>query len=323
METRKLPHTDLEVSRACMGTLTFGSQADESESRRMVDLCLDQGINFFDTANVYNQGRSEEILGAALGPKRSQVVVASKVRGRMKQEPSYGGLSRAAIRRGIEESLARLGTDYLDIYYLHLPDYETPIEETLETVEQLRREGKIRYSATSNYSAWQLCEIFWLCEKNGYQPPWVSQPMYNMLARGIEQEYLTFAKRFEVGVVAYNPLAGGLLTGKHSPDKGPLEGTRFDGNKIYQNRYWHEGCFRAVEELKAIAERDGRGLIELAFNWVFARDGVDAVILGASRAEQLESNLRAIKGPPLDASTLEQCDEVWKRLRGPTPIYNR
>ncbi len=124
-------------------------------------------LKFFDTANVYNQGRSEEILGAALGPRRKQVVLASKVRGLMKQEPSYGGLSRAAIRRGIEESLVRLGTDYLALYYLHQPDYDIPIEETLETVEELRREGKIRYSATSNYSAWQLCEIFWLCEKNG------------------------------------------------------------------------------------------------------------------------------------------------------------
>ncbi len=171
-----------------MGTMTFGSQVDESESRRMVDLCLDVGINFFDTANVYNQGRSEEILGAALGPKRKQVVLASKVRGRMKQEPSYGGLSRPAIRRGIDESLARLGTDYLDIYYLHLPDYETPIEETFEPLEELRQEGKIRYTATSNYSAWQLCEIFWLCEKNGYQPPRISQPMYNILTRGIEQD---------------------------------------------------------------------------------------------------------------------------------------
>ncbi len=323
METTKLPRADLEVSRACMGTMTFGSQADEAESRRMVNICLDAGINFFDTANVYNQGRSEEILGAALGPKRPRVVLASKVRGLMKREPSYGGLSRAAIRRGIEESLARLRTDYLDIYYLHQPDYDTPIEETLETLEELRHEGKIRYSATSNYSAWQLCEIFWLCEKNGYQPPWVSQPMYNILARGIEQEYLTFTERFEVGVVAYNPLAGGLLTGKHSPDKGPIEGTRFDGNKMYQNRYWHEGYFHAVEELKAIAERAGRGLVELALHWVFARDGVDAVILGASRAEQLENNLRALDGPPLDASTVDQCDEVWGRLRGPTPIYNR
>ena len=306
-----------------MGTLTFGSQADESESRRMVDLCLDAGINFFDTANVYNQGRSEEILGAALGPKRKQVVLASKVRGRMKQEPSYGGLSRPAIRQGIDESLARLGTDYLDIYYLHLPDYETPVEETLETLEELRQEGKIRYTATSNYSAWQLCEMFWLCEKNGYQPPRISQPMYNILTRGIEQEYLSFTKRFEVGVVAYNPLAGGLLTGKHSLEQGPIEGTRFDGNRIYQNRYWHDGYFRAVEGLKAIAERDGRSLMELAFTWIFAQESIDAVILGASSADQLESNLRALEGPPPAASTVEQCDKVWARLRGPTPIYNR
>ena len=241
----------------------------------------------------------------------------------MKQEPSYGGLSRPAIRRGIDESLARLGTDYLDIYYLYLPDYETPIEETFEPLEELRQEGKIRYTATSNYSAWQLCEIFWLCEKNGYQPPRISQPMYNILTRGIEQEYLAFTKRFEVGVVAYNPLAGGLLTGKHSLEQGPIEGTRFDGNRIYQDRFWHQGYFDSVEELKAIAEADGRSLIELAFAWVFAQESIDAVILGASNADQLESNLRALEGPPPAASTVEQCDEVWARLRGPTAIYNR
>ena len=327
MELIELPHTDLAVSRACMGTMTFGSQADKSESCRMVDICLDAGINFFDTANVYNQGLSEEILGSALEAKRSKVVLADKVRGKMDRDAYYSGLSRTAIRQSIDESLARLGTDYLDIYYLHQPDYGTPIEETLETLETLRLEGKIRYSGTSNYSAWQLCEIFWLCEKNGYQPPWISQPMYNLLARGIEQEYLPFAKRFEIGVVAYNPLAGGLLTGKHSQEQSPVENTRFGGNKasakMYRDRYWHEDYFQAVEKLKVVAQQNQRSLIELAFTWAFSQQSVDVVILGASSANQLENNLQAFRTPRLKDLETEQCDEIWQYLRGSTPIYNR
>lgn len=310
-----------------MGTMTFGSQAAKSESCRMVDICLDAGINFFDTANVYNQGISEEILGIALGARRQKVVLADKVSGEMNREGSYGGLSQSAIRQGIDESLTRLGTDYLDIYYLHQPDYKTPIEETLETLESLRSEGKIRYSGTSNYSAWQLCEILWLCEKNGYQPPWISQPMYNILARGIEQEYLAFTKQFEIGIVAYNPLAGGLLTGKHNQEQGPIENTRFEGDEAsaerYRDRYWHASYFQAVEELKNISQRNGRSLIELAFTWIFSQQSVSVVILGASHAKQLESNLQVLDAPCLDRLEVEQCDETWQLLRGPSPTYNR
>ncbi|MBH00377.1 MAG: aldo/keto reductase [Solibacterales bacterium] len=327
MELIRLPHTDLVVSQACMGTMTFGSQADKSESCRIVDICLDAGINFFDTANVYNQGLSEEILGSALGAKRSKVVLADKVRGKMDREASYSGLSRTAIRQSIDESLTRLGTDYLDIYYLHQPDYDTSIEETLETLESLRLEGKIRYSGTSNYSAWQLCEILWLCEKNGYQPPWVSQPMYNLLARGIEQEYLPFTEQFEIGVVAYNPLAGGLLTGKHSHGQSPVENTRFEGGrasaKMYRNRYWHEDYFQAVEKLKVVAQQNQRSLIELAFTWVFSQKSVDVVILGASSSDQLKKNLQTLEVPHLNDLETEQCNEIWQHLRGSTPSYNR
>ena len=153
MDKRKIAHTGLEVSRVCMGTMTFGSQADLDESARLVDRCLDAGVNFFDTANIYNQGLSEEMLGRILGARRKDIVLASKVRGAMGKPPEYVGLSREAIRKGIEASLRRLNTDYLDIYYLHQPDYDTPIEDTLDAMEELRREGKIRYPATSNYSA--------------------------------------------------------------------------------------------------------------------------------------------------------------------------
>ena len=303
--------------------MTFGSQADLGESERITNRCFDAGINFFDTANVYNQGKSEEIVGRALGARRKDVVLASKVRGAMGKPVEYAGLSRGAIRRGIEASLKRLNTDYLDIYYLHQPDYDIPIEETLEVMEELRCEGKVRYPATSNYSAWQICEIHGICEKNGYAKPWISQPMYNLTARGIEQEYLAFTKRAGITNVCYNPLAGGMLTGKQKKEAAPLPGTRFDGNQMYLKRYWHDPFFSAVDEFEEIAKEAGLSLVQLAFAWILRQQQTHCVILGASRLDQLEENLKALESPALTESRLEACDQVWRKLRGPTPIYNR
>jgi aryl-alcohol dehydrogenase-like predicted oxidoreductase len=323
MEYRTLPHTGLRVSRLSLGTMPFGSQADEAASRRMVDRCLDAGINFFDTANMYNQGKSETILGKALAGRRQQVILATKVRNKMGEAPEDAGLSRAAIHKAIDASLKRLGTDYVDLYYLHWPDYTVPIAETLGAMDELVRAGKVRYPAVSNYAAWQICEILWVAEKNGFAAPHVSQPMYNLLARAIEEEYVPFSKQFGVAVIPYNPLAGGLLTGKHSKAQGPLAGTRFDNNQLYLGRYWHDDYFAAVEELRAIAGEAGKSLIGLSLHWLLAQEIVDSVILGASRPEQLEENLKAGEGSPLDRPTLERCDAVWKRLRGITPKYNR
>jgi aryl-alcohol dehydrogenase-like predicted oxidoreductase len=323
MKKIQLPHTSLEVSKLCMGTMTFGAQVDEQEAQRMVDGCLDAGINFFDTANVYQQGLSEEIVGKCLGERRSRVVLASKVRGMMGDPPRYSGLSRKAIRAAIEESLRRLQTDYLDIYYLHQPDYDTPVEETLEAMNELHQEGKIRFAGTSNYSAWQICELLWICNSKGFAAPWISQPMYNMLARGIEQEYLPFTTRFGVSCVCYNPLAGGMLTGKQDLSRGPLPGTRFDGNENYQRRYWHAEYFRAVEALKGLAARCGKNLPQLALSWIVHQPAVGSVILGASSLQQLQQNLAAAEGPALEPEVLAECDRVWQALRGPTPVYNR
>lgn len=323
MEYRLLSHTDLTVSRLSFGTLTFGSQTSEADALRIVDRCLDAGINFFDTANIYNQGQAEAILGKALAARRQKVILATKVRGKMGEGADESGLSRPAVRKALEASLARLGTDYVDIYYLHQPDYDVGIEETLAAVDEAVRAGKIRYPAVSNYAAWQVCEILWLAEKNGYKPYHISQPMYNLLARGIEEEYLPFCRRFGVAVIPYNPLAGGLLTGKHSSPRGPMAGTRFDGDKLYLDRYWHDDYFAAVEELAGIAREAGKTLVELAFQWLLSQRAVDSIILGASRMEQLEENLRACEDGTLDDDTLARCDAVYKRLRGITPKYNR
>ncbi|MGA3019048.1 MAG: aldo/keto reductase [Bryobacteraceae bacterium] len=319
---RTLPHTDLNVSRGCYGTMTFGKQSDQALSTRLVDRLIDQGINFFDTANMYSAGVAETMLGNALKGRRDSVVLASKVRFKMGDGADEEGLARAAILKAIDLSLRRLQTDYLDLYYLHAPDWNTPIEETLETMDRLVRAGKVRYPAVSNYAAWQVVEIHSISERRGYQAPHVSQPMYNLLARGIEQEYQAMCKRFEVATVVYNPLAGGLLTGKHRHER-PIPGTRFDANRLYLDRYWHPAYFDAVERLKAIAEGAGRSLIDLSLNWILHHTPTDCIILGASTMEQLEQNLEALGKGPLPADVVAACDGVWNNLRGITPQYNR
>ena len=321
METRTLPHTGLTVSRACFGTMTFGSQTDQRAAGRMVDLAMDRGINFFDTANAYNDGRSEAILGEFLKGRRDRVVLASKV-GAQAATPDHSPLARQSILANIDASLRRLQTDYLDLYYLHRPDYASPIDETLEAMDEVVRAGKVRYPAASNFAAWQMCRMLAISEKQGYQPPMVSQPIYNLLARAIEQEYVPFCKESGISMVVYNPLAGGMLTGKQQRER-PLPGTRFDNNELYLDRYWHPACFDAVDALRGIAESAGRSLIDLSLNWLLHHTSADCVILGASKIEQLEQNLDAMDRGPLAAETVAACDAVWQTLRGVTPKYNR
>jgi len=185
MKMVKLKGTDLEVSRLCFGTMTFGKPVDQETANAMVDRCMDAGINFFDTANIYQGGISESMLGQAMRGKRDKLIVATKVRGKMGDGPDESGLSKRAIFRAIDESLKRLQTDYVDLYYLHQPDYAVPIEESLRAMEELIKQGKVRFPATSNYSGWQVCEMQWIAGKNKFTPAQVSQPMYNLLARGV------------------------------------------------------------------------------------------------------------------------------------------
>jgi 1-deoxyxylulose-5-phosphate synthase len=322
METRTLGKTNLRVSRVCLGTMTFGAQTDEATALAMVNLCLDQGINFFDTANVYNAGGSESILGRALKGRRDRVVLASKAAGKMGPDPDQAGLSRAAITRAVDESLQRLQTDYLDLYYLHWPDYTVPFEESLETVGQLVREGKVRHIAVSNFAAWQVVRLLWLADRKQLPAVQVIQPMYNLLARGIEPELLPMCHEFGIGTVVYNPLAGGLLTGKQKIE-APLAGTRFDKNQAYLDRYWHPQNFSAVQELSDAARAAGRTLVSLALNWVLHHSPADCMIIGASKLAHLEENLRAAGEGPLTPETVAVCDRVWAQLRGPSPKYNR
>lgn len=323
MATRTLGKTDLRVSRVAMGTMTFGGQVNDEDSLRMVDYCLESGIDFFDTANIYNAGKSETVLGKALKGRRDKVIVATKAFFPMGPEPDDSGLKRAAIRKAIHESLVRLGTDYVDLYYLHQPDWGTRIEETLAAMDELVREGKIRYPAVSNYASWQILQMLWHCDNHGYLMPTVAQQMYNVIARGLDQEYLAFSKEFGVGLVVYNPLAGGLLSGKHQQGSAPAPGTRFDGNKMYQDRYWHPEYFEAVNILSQVARESGMRLVDLSLRWLLSQPQVDSVILGATRIEHLRENLKASEAPPLEADVLKKCDAVWEKLRGVVPKYNR
>jgi aryl-alcohol dehydrogenase-like predicted oxidoreductase len=322
MQTRALPHTDLTVSRACYGTMTFGVQSDQALSTRLVSECMDAGINFFDTANAYSYGEAETILGNALKGRRDQVVLASKVGFKPVGGPENIGLKCETILKAIDASLQRLQTDYVDLYYLHVPDSSTPIEESLEAMDRIVKAGKARYLACSNYASWQVVEMHWISERNGYQPPYISQPMYNLLARGIEQEYVAMCARLGVSTVVYNPLAGGLLTAKHHIER-PIPGTRFEDNPLYLDRYWHPAYFEAVDELKRIAEAGGRTIVDMALNWVLHHSAADCAIIGASTEMQLCENLAALAKGPLPEDVVKACDGVWNHLRGITPQYNR
>jgi aryl-alcohol dehydrogenase-like predicted oxidoreductase len=318
----KLKNTDQEVSRFCFGTMTFGKPLDQAGATQIVNRCIDAGINFFDTANMYQTGVAETMLGHAIKGKREQLVIASKVFFKMGEDADQQGLSRKAILRAIDETLQRMGTDYLDLYYFHAPDYNVPIDESMEAMESLIKQGKVRYPASSNYAGWQAVEMLWIAKERGWHAPYITQPMYNLLARGIEQEYLPMCKQFGISTIVYNPLAGGLLTGKHKQEK-VTQGTRFDNNKLYQDRYWHEQYFLSVEELRKIAKNAGRSLVSLALNWELHHTSCDCIILGASRMEQLNENLATIDDGALSDKVVEACDEVWRNLRGPLPVYNR
>jgi len=322
MERRTLHHTDLTVSRFCFGTMTLGKPLDQAGTDEVIDRCLDAGINFFDTANMYNAGVAETLLGNALKGRRDKVVLASKVFYKVGDAPDQQGLSRKAILRAIEESLERLQTDYLDVYYMHAPDHTVPVEESLETMDSLVRQGKVRYLASSNYAGWEVVEMLWLAKEHGWHAPYVSQPMYNLLARGIEQEYLPMCRQFGISTVVYNPLAGGLLTGKHNQEVFTA-GTRFDNNRLYQDRYWHTQDFHAVERLRAIACLAGRSLISLSLNWLQHHAAVDVIILGASSLAQLNDDLVAAAEGALPEEIVKACEQVWQDLRGPLPVYNR
>ncbi|MFC1931085.1 aldo/keto reductase [Chloroflexota bacterium] len=322
MKYRKLGRTGLIVSEICLGTMTFGNQIDETESTKLIEWSLDQGVNFIDTADVYVGGKTELIVGKALKKKRHQVVLATKI-GAWQSGPTVNdiGLSRRNIMDGIEGSLRRLGTDYIDIYYAHMPDNATPIEETLRAFDDLIHQGKVLYIGCSNYQAWQLCKALWTSDHHNIARYDCIQPPYNLLVRGIEDEILPLCSNEKVGICVYNPLAAGLLTGKHDRGKSPAQGTRFSNKlqgKEYSNRYWRESNFKAVARLKEITQKHGRSMAQFALAWILNNRYISSVICGANSVKQLEENLGVI-GLTLTDEELAFCDDIWHELR--PPIY--
>lgn len=325
MEYRYLAGTGLEVSRACLGSMTFGGQLSETDAVRLTHYAFDKGVNFIDTANYYTNGSSEKIVGKAIKGIRNNILLATKV-GWAGSPPHTGyntkGLSRKHIIEQVNASLKNLGTDYIDIYYMHTPDRITPLDETLETFSTLVHSGKIRYVGVSNYAAWQVMEIIYKSELKNYVAPSVSQMVYNMITRGLEQEFIPFIKKYKLGLVVYNPLAGGFLSGKYTRGE-PGENTRFTLFKQYMGRYWVDDNFSAIESLSKIASGVGISLTELAMRWCVSQDIVDSILIGFSKEDQLMQNIDIMeKEVSLDKNVIEECEKVWKKLSGTRFQYN-
>jgi 1-deoxyxylulose-5-phosphate synthase len=304
MQTVRLGRTGLKVSQICLGTMTFGLQTERGESFAIMDAADELGIDFLDVADVYpvggtleTAGRTEEIVGDWLAGKRDRFVLATKVYNPMGPGPNDRGNSRRHVIAACEASLRRLRTDYVDLYYIHRWDPETPVDETLEAFDDLRRAGKIRYAGCSNVAAWQLVSSLWSADRLRTLRFDAVQPRYNLLYREIEAELLPAAQAHGVGAVVFNPLAGGMLTGKYRRGEAPREGTRFtlgQAARLYQTRYWQDATIETVERLAADLSSRGISITHAALRWVLDQPGVTAAIVGASRAMQLRDSLKAL-----------------------------
>ena len=320
----RLGRTGLPVSRLCLGTMTFGLQCDEPASAAIMDRAAAGGITFFDTADVYpvgggpeTVGRTEEIVGRWLAPRRHDVVIATKCSGAMSGRPWDRGTSRKHILDAIEGSLRRLRTDYVDLYQLHHPDPATPIDETLRALDDVVRAGKARYVGCSNFPAYKVARALGRSEVLGVCRFDSVQPRYNLLFRQIERELLPLCEEEGIGVIPYNPIAGGLLSGKHRREAGPTAGTRFTlGNAAerYQERYWHEREFATVDALRPLAQEAGLPLAGLAVAWTLAHPAITSAIVGASRSEQLDDLLVAVD-KPIPADLKARLDELTREYR--------
>lgn len=288
-----------------LGAMNFGKRTDAAESTRIVRRALERGIRIFDTANAYNAGESERILGRALGKDRQDVVVATKVgMDRIAGRPE--GLTKAAIERAITGSLERMKTAWVDVYYLHVPDHATPIEESLGAFAELAQKQLIKGWGVSNYASWQILEMHRIAESIGLAKPVASQVLYNALHREIEVEYFGFARRYPIHTTVYNPLAAGLLTGKHTFDETAPKGSRFDGNAMYQRRYWSRAMFDRTAALALVAQDAGMSLLQLAYAFIASRSDVDSVLVGPATVAHLDD--------ALDALALPLTEDVKRRI---------
>lgn len=327
MDYRPLGRTGVKVSSLCLGTMNFGDRTEASEAYDIVDAALDHGVNFIDTADIYNLGRSEEIVGEALkrNGKRDHVVLATKVHNAMSDDVNDRGNSRRHIVEACNASLRRLQTDWIDLYQIHRPQSEIAIDETLRALDDLVRAGKVRYLGTSTFAAWQVVEALWTSKELGLHRFVSEQPPYNLLDRRIERELLPMARTFGIGVIPWSPLGMGILTGKYAFDQEPPAKSRFDqpetrSSDVRQAR-WTERGFAVVSELRPIAASKGCTMSQLAIAWCLAQPGVTSVIMGPRTLEQLEDNLGALD-VRLDDEDLGRIDETIAPGDAVSPFYD-
>ena len=293
MKYKNLGRTGVRVSSLCFGTMSFGDIADQAMSEKMYHRCREIGINFFDCANVYADGRSEELLGKFIAPEREDVVITSKVYFPTGDDVNARGASRRHITLEVEKSLRRLNTDWIDIYFIHHFDENTPLEETLRALDDLVKQGKILYPAASNFAAWQIMKALGISYKEALSRFEVIQPMYNLVKRQAEVEIFPLALAEGLGVIPYSPLGGGLLTGKYGPDKRPEKG-RIVSNEMYSVRYGEDWMFESAEKFSDLAENLGVAPASLAVRWVAEHPAVTAPIIGARNLDQLEESLASL-----------------------------
>jgi aryl-alcohol dehydrogenase-like predicted oxidoreductase len=328
MQYKNMGRTGLKVSIISLGCLEFGRKVSEATSIDIINSAVAAGINFIDTADIYgkerfdipNRGTSEEVVGKALKGQRDSVVLATKLEGKTGPGVNDRGLSRKHIMTGVEESLRRLQTDYIDIYYAHAPDYTTPLDETLRAFDDLVHQGKVLYIGLSNFYAWQLCKALWINDKYNLTRVDCIQSSYNLIARDCELELLPLCASEGVGVNVWAPLAGGMLTGKYEDcDPGkPLPA----GARAYPNT-WGPANFEAIKRLKELAEKHGRNLTQFSLAWLLNNSIVTSIVCGFTSVKQLEQNLGSIE-VKLSPEELSGCDEVWQKLRPkPSMFYAR
>lgn len=310
MEYKFLGNTGVRVSALCFGVMSFGGDADEETSEAMFHRCREVGINFFDCANVYQSGHSEEILGRLIADCRDEVIITTKVYFPMGEDSNARGASRRHIMSAVEASLKRLKTDYLDLYFIHRFDDFTPIEETLRALDDLARQGKILYPAASNFAAWQVAKALGISVRAGWARFECLQPMYNLVKRQAEVEILPLAQSENLGVIPYSPLGGGLLTGKYGATRRPASG-RLVENKMYQNRYGDGWLYQVAEDFTNFAKERGYDPASLAVAWVAGHPGVTAPIIGARNLTQLEGSLKSVE--------IEMTPELWAEISTLSP----
>ena len=309
VEYRRLGKSGLKVSEICLGTMTFGHGADKTESERMVHLTWDAGVNFFDTANSYGEGESEILLGKALKGRRRDAVVATKFFNPMGSGPNDSGMSRVHIMQAIDDSLKRLQMEYVDIYYIHHVDTQTPLEEMLRALDDLVHQGKIRYTACSNYQTWRLSEALRLSDLLNLARFVCYQPLYNLVVRDIEQELVPLCEHNGLGIVAWSPLAGGFLSGKYKPGERAQAGSRSEEGWAFPQRYFASNADETLQTLFEVSEGLRRSPAQVALRWVLEQPAMTSVIVGARHAAHLQDNLGAA-GWRLDGEALQRLNDV-------------